>query len=181
MSINNQQHEDELLKLCIKQGYVPNHCKLDGMLIYGLVQNGRTPCIGCNVQCPNNIYSNNESHSSLYSLRSDHEKAKLQRINKRNKLKQNSNPIVFVEVDYNQVTVQVLVPNEERGYSKRFDSASETARYIPTICHLYHAQQCFIEKNGMGVAILDSLEKEEIEDIDIVPIFTVAMKKLYYL
>lgn len=40
-----------MLRLCVKQGYVPPDCKLDGMIVWLLVQDGKTPCQGCNADC----------------------------------------------------------------------------------------------------------------------------------
>lgn len=42
---------DDFKELCIKQGYVPSECKLDGRLIWGLINDGRNPCVGCNAIC----------------------------------------------------------------------------------------------------------------------------------
>ena len=42
---------NEMLKLCINQGYVPSDCKLDGMLVFLLVGDGKNPCDGCNANC----------------------------------------------------------------------------------------------------------------------------------
>lgn len=38
--------------LCIKQGYVPEGCKLDGFHILALVKNKFDPCVGCNEDRP---------------------------------------------------------------------------------------------------------------------------------
>ena len=34
----------DMLRMCVKQGYVPPDCKLDGMMVWLLVQDGKTPC-----------------------------------------------------------------------------------------------------------------------------------------
>lgn len=41
----------DMLRMCVKQGYVPPDCKLDGMMVWLLVQDGKTPCQGCNADC----------------------------------------------------------------------------------------------------------------------------------
>ena len=35
-------------QMCIKQGYVPPTCKMDGQMCWLLVQAGKDPCDGCN-------------------------------------------------------------------------------------------------------------------------------------
>ena len=39
---------DMLKEMCIKQGYVPPTCIMDGQLCYMLVQKQGDPCKGCN-------------------------------------------------------------------------------------------------------------------------------------
>ena len=49
---NEITQKDEMLNLCIQQGYIPPNCTLNGMIVFGLVQEGKNPCIGCNINCP---------------------------------------------------------------------------------------------------------------------------------
>ena len=42
---------DEMLKLCVNQGYVPADCIMDGMPVYLLIKDGKNPCCGCNGDC----------------------------------------------------------------------------------------------------------------------------------
>lgn len=37
------------LKICIEQGYVPPECKMDGTLVWLLINEGKNPCVGCNI------------------------------------------------------------------------------------------------------------------------------------
>ena len=46
---------DGMLELCIKQGYVPKDCKLDGGLVFALISSSKNPCDGCNAICPHRI------------------------------------------------------------------------------------------------------------------------------
>lgn len=46
-----KQVNDEMLKLCIEQGYVAENCELDGRLVYAIVASGKNPCNGCYKQC----------------------------------------------------------------------------------------------------------------------------------
>lgn len=41
--------EDSLLQACIKLGYVPNGCYLNGMVVMGLMNRSEDPCLGCNM------------------------------------------------------------------------------------------------------------------------------------
>lgn len=45
-------HNHSMLNLCIQQGYVPPNCTLDGIIAFGLIQEGKNPCKGCNINCP---------------------------------------------------------------------------------------------------------------------------------
>ena len=42
------EEKDIMRELCIQQGYVPSTCKLLGVLIWGLINKGESPCDGCN-------------------------------------------------------------------------------------------------------------------------------------
>lgn len=35
-------------QMMVKQGYVPERCGLDGMIIWGLINRSEDPCAGCN-------------------------------------------------------------------------------------------------------------------------------------
>jgi len=40
--------------MCIKQGYVPSDCKFPkegGMILFLLVNEGKNPCVECNLDC----------------------------------------------------------------------------------------------------------------------------------
>ena len=39
---------DIMREICIKQGYVPVNCKMDGHMILALTNSQNDPCIGCN-------------------------------------------------------------------------------------------------------------------------------------
>jgi len=42
--------DDMLLNMAKGQGYVPQTCLLSGVLVMGIINDGKDPCIGCN--CP---------------------------------------------------------------------------------------------------------------------------------
>ncbi len=46
---------DGMLELCVKQGYVPKDCKLNGNLVFALISSGKNPCDGCNAICLHRI------------------------------------------------------------------------------------------------------------------------------
>ncbi len=39
---------DILLNMCIQQGYVPPTCLLNGQIVWGLINESKDPCAGCN-------------------------------------------------------------------------------------------------------------------------------------
>lgn len=163
---------NEMLKLCINQGYVPADCVLDGMLVYLLVKDGQNPCCGCNRDCAHKAFLHKETAVD------QKEKDKFERIEKRRRLNTNKEAIVYVETERDQSNVTVMIPDEERGYVAHFKSVDETSVYIPIICRMYNARQVFVEMNGFGIAVYDSLRKriDEIKNIDVVPIYNRAMR-----
>lgn len=61
--VNGGKEMDGMLELCIKQGYVPKDCKLDGDLVFALISSGNNPCDGCNAICPHRI-KRGETHGN---------------------------------------------------------------------------------------------------------------------
>lgn len=163
---------NEMLKLCINQGYVPADCILDGMLVYLLVKDGHNPCCGCNRDCVHKARQYKEMAVD------QKEKDKFERIEKRRRLNTNKEAVVYVETEKDQSNVTVMIPDEERGYVAHFKSADETSAYIPIICRMYGARQVFVEMNGYGIAVYDFLcgRADEIKNIDVVPIYNRAMR-----
>lgn len=47
----NEVIEMDMLDICIKQGYVPPDCKLDGAMAFMIVRDGKNPCDGCHADC----------------------------------------------------------------------------------------------------------------------------------
>lgn len=163
---------NEMLKLCINQGYVPSDCKLDGMLVFLLVGDGKNPCDGCNANCIHrtcrckNDYINKE------------ERDKQKRAVKRKRINANTQSVIFVDTDRDFVTITVMNPNDERGYIKRFKSPQEAAMHIPIICSKYDARQVFIDVNGFGIAVYDHLLScdERLDNIDVIPMRCISMR-----
>ena len=53
--MNGEIKMDGMLELCIKQGYVPKDCKLNGNLVFALISSGENPCNGCHADCLHTI------------------------------------------------------------------------------------------------------------------------------
>lgn len=163
---------NEMLKLCINQGYVPSDCKLDGMLVFLLVGDGKNPCDGCNANCVHRTCRCKNDYISK------EERDKQKRTDKRKRINANTQSVIFVDIDRDFVTITAMNPNDERGYVKRFKSPQEAAMYIPIICSKYDAQQVFIDITGFGIAVYDHLLScgERLDNIDVVPMRCISMR-----
>ena len=56
--------EDTMLETTKGQGYVPEGCYLSGMLVWGLVNEGKDPCDGCRAEriiCKGRVIIESES------------------------------------------------------------------------------------------------------------------------
>lgn len=148
----------DMLRMCVKQGYVPPDCKLDGMMVWLLVQDGKTPCQGCNADCVHKKTQHTECE------RTEKEQERLNRIKKRESLGTNSNPIVYVDAGIHDTTITAILPNSERGYVKHCkESVEEAVIYIEVMCRKYNANQVIICTNGFGIAIYDYLVSRKLD------------------
>lgn len=178
-------NNDILLKKCIEQGYVSKKCKLDGVIALLLVQDGKNPCIGCNMDCQHAKTApvlNKEESIYIQSL-IDEEKERnkehydqIKRIEKRaNERKDSTKGFIFIDTEYGgqrrfRISINVIKPLKERGYIKYFDSIPEAINYLPLICSEYDIEQVFVDSNGYGISISEALLQENYPDIDIVPL-----------
>lgn len=154
----------DMLRMCVKQGYVPPDCKLDGMMVWLLVQDGKTPCQGCNADCVHKKTQHTECR------RTEEEQERLNRIKKRESLGTNSNPIVYVDAGIHDTTITAILPNSERGYVKYCkESIEDAVVYIEVMCRKYNANQVIICTNGFGIAIYDYLVSRKLDWLDIIP------------
>ncbi len=170
---------DEVKELCIKQGYVPLECKLDGRLVWALVNDGRNPCIGCNAICvhkradftPEEKKCMEEQFQEWYEENKKKQQKYIERIEKRRKLRTNSQPFIYVDVEYNGAEIVAILPNLEEGYVKfGKESPEKIAMWIETMCLKHKIKQVIIPLNGLGVGIYDCLVRRKLDWLDTVPI-----------
>lgn len=161
----------DMLKICVRQGYVPADCKMDGMLVWLLINEGRNPCDGCNANCAHRICSVKDKCTDREEL--EHK----DRIEKRKMLGTNSETIIYVDTDYDGTMITAISPNSERGYVSRCKNGiDEAAYYIEMMCAKYNARQVIIPLNGYGIGIYDRLKARDLKCIDIVPIRCVSAR-----
>ena len=171
----------DMLKICIGQGYVPADCKLDGMLVWLLINDGKNPCDGCNADCVHRRCSSDcvkERYIREELERINKEELEYrERIKKRKVLGTNSETIIYVDTDYDSTMITAINPDSERGYVVRCrNGADEAARYIEMMSAKYNARQVIIPLNGYGIAVYDCLKARDLKYLDIVPIKCVSAK-----
>lgn len=166
--------KDEMLKLCIQQGYVPNDCKLQGELVFFLIKEGKNPCVGCNM----NSCSHRKAEKGIpyIYIKNKEDLDKRKRAEKRENLGTNALPILYVDTDVTRgrnwvVRLTVMHPMSERNYIGMVNDISTAAQFIPSVCYQYGVKQVFIDVNGFGMGIMDYIEgyKINVDNIDIVP------------
>lgn len=171
---------NNMLNICIEQGYVPSGCKMDGMLVWLLIKDGKNPCDGCHANCVHRRCSDCVEEKYIRQELEHISKEELEhreRIKKRKELGTNSETIIYVDTDCDSALITAIEPNSERGYSVRCKGgADETAYYISVMCNKYRARQVIIPLNGWGIAIYDCLTMRNLKNIDIVPIRCVGAK-----
>ena len=161
----------DMLKICIKQGYVPSECKMDGMLVWLLINDGKNPCDGCNANCVHRRCFEKERHINREEL--EHK----DRIEKRKVLGTNSETIIYVDTDYNSTIITAIIPDSEKGYVVQCrNGADEAAHYIEMMSAKYNARQVIIPLNGYGIAVYDCLKARDLKCLDIVPIKCVGAR-----
>lgn len=149
-------------EMCIKQGYIPPYCKLNGMIVWLLIKDGKNPCDGCNCNCPNRILKdkllnkhvncNNDNLQNVLSIATD--------------IKWNNKWII-------EIKVSDLC--SQRGYIANCESPEEAIYYICKWVHEYNIKSVICEINGLGKDIYQQLLIEHL-DVNIVPINYRAVK-----
>lgn len=167
-------------EMCIRQGYVPSYCKLDGIMVWLLIQEGKNPCKGCNCDCDKRIPETKyiEQYEKEYKQRCKREQEKRKRCKKH--LDCNPKVIMSITVDMygrdgtvSEIKINNLI--NECGYVKYCKSMEETI-YIALHCiSIYGVEQIQIETNGFGIVIYDALSQSNL-NVDIVPIHYTAIK-----
>ena len=134
---------------CISQGYVPEHCKLNGELIWLLINDGKNPCEGCNHDCISRINENNK-----YVIKEERVEQRFS--------SDDTKTIMIIDTDgaIRSIYVTVVEPKTEVGYVKRFDDIPTACSMIPMICRMYGVDTIIIDEMGCGKAISDRIKDE---------------------
>lgn len=191
--------KDYMRELCIKQGYVPTTCALDGMLILGLVNKGENPCDGCNAN--RNIckgkgksYDNYNDQDKLFALLDKWDEAeKREREERTRKYKKElderkdshllgyNNSIMEIRMDmisYNKTRIEIVVKDvsDERAYISVCETIPEMQHIVQMAYGKYRIKQIHIETNGHGQAIYDAIIRLNLPCVDVVPLNYVKMR-----
>lgn len=162
----NEVIEMDMLDICIKQGYVPPDCKLDGAIAFMIVRDGKNPCDGCHADC---------IHKKSSYCREVFYDDKSKRVQRRKKLGTNSEPTIYVDTARSGTTITAILPNSEIGYIRHVTDGIEcTADYIENMCIKYGAKQVIIDTRGFGIAVCDSLFNKKLPWLDIVPVHCIS-------
>lgn len=152
-----------MLDMCIKQGYVPLDCKLDGMMVWLLVGNNLNPCDGCNADCVHRKNSKNQYNEDRIEERKNHGTS--------------SEPIIYVDAGFHDTLITAVLPDTEKAYIKRCKgSLEEAAFYIERMCIEYGVKQVIIPTDVCGKYIYDCLKNIRSDRLNIVLIKCVAAK-----
>lgn len=160
-------------EMCVKQGYVPSTCKMDGQMCWLLVKDGKDPCNGCNhdrYECKGRY--DDTVYIPTATIFDEIKEERYNRIN--NHAVYATGVIMSVETDIGhkgkpqiQIKVSNLVSGD--GYTIAFDEPDIAANYIPDIIVKYKVNQIFCEINGFGMAVYEKI-KNITHVIDVVPI-----------
>lgn len=167
--------KDDMRELCIKQGYVPPTCTLNGMLILGLVNKGECPCDGCNanrVVCKGKRKSddNYNDQDKCYGIK-----------RKSNHQLGYNNSIMEVRIDmigYNKARIEIVVKDvsDEKAYISVCETIPEMKHIVQMAYSKYKIKQIYIETNGYGQVIYDVIIRLNLPYVDIVPLNYVKMR-----
>lgn len=193
------QEKDTMRELCVQQGYVPATCILDGMIIIGLINKGKSPCDGCNANrdiCKRKrkSYENYTETGQIMSLLDkmnefDREQQEEQRRRYEEMVRQRkeghingyTRTILEVRWDYinsRECKIEIIVKDivDEKAYYTRCQYISEALSIIQYACAVYKVEQIHVEETGLGAALYDDIKSLKLENVDIVPLRYVAMK-----
>ena len=161
---------DGLKNLCIQQGYVTSDCQLSGMIILGLIQEGKTPCVGCHMNCSHAIIEKEHNYESYHEKQYEAIREKEERVSKRLEMMRKSptKVIMYIDCGCRDIMVNVIDLITEKIFVNKYIDLSEAAAMIPSICHRCNVDQILIEINGFGISLYDKIKNEV--GIDIVPL-----------
>jgi len=191
--------KDNMQELCIKQGYVPTTCTLDGMLIWGLINNGENPCDGCNANrdiCKGKrkSYENYNGQDEVFALfdifdrRKNEKQQEKERIYREELNKRKSshllgydNSIMEIRMDmvgYNKSRIEIVVKDvsNERAYISVCETIPEMQQIVQMAFAKYRMNQVHIETNGYGESIYEAIFQLKLPNIDVVLLNYVKMK-----
>lgn len=147
---------DTMLNLCIKQGYVKPGCKLDGMLVWLLIQDGKNPCEGCNADCVHKI---SDDDWTLWG----------RPLVEENRPRFDLCSMVYVEHDYRDINITVIDGINHKGYFRRCRRGIDEAIFvIREMCSKYNTNVVLVPINGPDASIYHRLK--EFDNLDVVPI-----------
>lgn len=180
-------------QMCVKQGYVPSTCTMDGEMCWSLVQSRGDPCNGCmeNRSVCNGRHApyENSTYKTMAFLdwMSDFDKRRIKEDRKRREeliQQRKDNHVngftrVVLEINWERCprsSFEIIVKDciNERAYFKRCNDISDAVAITRQACVKYGVEQIHVEISGGGNAIYDVLQKE-IKNVDIVPFNYVGM------
>lgn len=147
-------------QMCIKQGYVPPTCKMDGQMCWLLVQAGKDPCARCNW---NREECNGRSKEQYKKNRGAEKHTEC-----------NAKVILSIVTDIGrhgkpEIELKVNDLINEYGYVKTYENPDEAIICIPAIIKKYGVGQIQCEINGFGLGVYDRLKDARL-GVDIVPL-----------
>lgn len=189
------ESKDNLRELCIQQGYVPKSCKLDGMLVMGLIQKGENPCWGCNHDrsdcggCSKKLLEYNElsehekerynNYTKEQNLRLEKEQRGYKRLSKK------SNELIMdISTEYNHrgevVCVNIKDRIKENCYSMKLnENIDRCCDMAIMFIEKFKIKEVHIDGINRGICLYDCLShKLEIRNIDWCDVINFDYKRL---
>lgn len=178
-------------QMCIKQGYVPPTCKMDGQMCWLLVQADKDPCDGCNwnrAECNGRQHKKYDSEgyrigtcidNYIERIRQEEYNLKLKEQHKKNRRSEkhaecNAKVILSIITDIGrrgrpEIELKVNDLINEYGYVRTYENPDEAILCIPAIIKKYGVGQIQCEINGFGLGVYNGLKDARL-GVDIVPL-----------
>ena len=159
--------DENLFFLCVKQGYVPYDCQLNGLMILGLVHSGKNPCVGCKANCPHTVVES--EYTQQYQQYKKNLKTMQKDMRIANRMKKNHiKTIMNIDCEYTDITLSIICLDSEKMYTKKFYDIEEVTAKILPICSAYHVEQILIDTSGFGFHLYEKIKN--LPNVDIVPL-----------